>query len=117
MPNSDGNWSQPSSQHLASRGVRAKGQNLIERRVRKRRTQLFLRNLFTERDVVAIEEAMELFAKRFIVCEKWSQHERFEKPCGVILMPFRRTGLRTGLDHLVLGRLGKPPICTIGVNN
>jgi hypothetical protein len=75
--------------------VRAKGKNLIERWARKGGTELLFGNLLAERDVIAVEETMELFAEWFVIHEKGPQHECFEEPGGMGLMPFHRTGLRT----------------------
>jgi hypothetical protein len=43
--------------------VGSESQNLVERWPRKWRSQLFRGNLLNERDVIAVEEAMKLFAK------------------------------------------------------
>jgi hypothetical protein len=44
----------------------AECRNLIERWPRKGRPQLFLGNVFTEGNIVAVEEAMKLFAEWFV---------------------------------------------------
>src|SRR5262245_41115660 len=83
--------------------VRAKAQNLIERRAGKRSAQRLFRNLLTERVVITVEQPAELLAKGLVVREKRSQHESFEEPCRVGLVPFHRTCLGTRLHHLILG--------------
>ncbi len=69
--------------------------DLIERRARKGSAQLLLRNLFPQRVVIAVEEPTEFFAKWFVVLQEWPQHESLKEPCGMGLMPFDRTGVRT----------------------
>src|SRR5580692_5364875 len=80
------------SLHL-SVDVGAKFQNLIERRAGKGSAQPFFRNLLTERVVITVEEPPELVAKRLVICEKGSQHERLKEPGRVGLVPFHRTRL------------------------
>src|SRR5580698_5736246 len=77
--------------------------DLIERWARKRSAQLFIRNLFPQRIVIAVEEPTEFLTKRFVVLQEWPQYESLKEPCSMGLMPFDRTCVRTGLEHLVLG--------------
>ena len=68
-------------------GTRERAYRVMDERM----TRNFLSGIFlTERDVITVEEAMELFAEGFVVREKRSQHERLEEPCGISLMPFDR---------------------------
>jgi hypothetical protein len=84
--------------------VCAESKNFIERRPGESRTQAFLRNLLAERVVIAVEKPTKLFAKRLVVPEEGTQHEGLEKPCGMTLVPFHRTGFWTRLNHLVFSR-------------
>ncbi len=84
--------------------VCAESKNLIERGPGERRTQAFLRNLLAKLVVIAVEKPTKLFATRLVVRQEGTQHERFEKPCGMSLVPFHRSGFRTRLNHLIFSR-------------
>jgi hypothetical protein len=56
------------------------------------------------RDVVGVEQERKIVVEDLIILEMRHQHKLLEEPGRVGAMPFGRTGVRHGLDHLVFGR-------------